>query len=107
MKRFCERFLRINCINKRNVPKKKIIVLSNNKFSRDTVIVYKKADGGTSSDHEWQRVTTNDIEWQWITVVQRMKTTQYTSKNGRLPFFLWQKQMHYFQGWMAAIRVGK
>ena len=31
-------------MNKRNVPKKKIIVLSNNKFSRDTVIVYKKAD---------------------------------------------------------------
>ena len=31
-------------MNKGNVPKKKIIVLSNNKFSQDTAIVYKKAD---------------------------------------------------------------
>ena len=31
-------------MNKCNVPKKKNIVVSNNKFSQDTVIVYKKAD---------------------------------------------------------------
>ena len=31
-------------MNKCNVSKKKILVLSNNKFSQDTVIVYKKAD---------------------------------------------------------------
>ena len=35
-----------------------------------------------SSDNEWQRVTTNDEEWQQMTVVQRMKTRQYPSKNG-------------------------
>ena len=31
-------------MNKCTVPKKKNIVLSNNQFSQDTVIVYKKAD---------------------------------------------------------------
>ena len=44
-------------MNKCNVPKKKILVLSNNNFSKDTVIVYKKTN-------EWyiegQRVTTSD-----------------------------------------------
>ena len=68
---------------------------------------------GTTSDKEWQRViqrvTTNGNEWQRVTaVVQRMKTAQYTSKNGWLPSFQWQKQIHYyFKGWMAAIRVVK
>ena len=42
--RFYENFLRIYCMNKCNVPKKKILALSNNKFSQDTVIVYKKTD---------------------------------------------------------------
>ena len=31
-------------MNECNVPKKKILVLSNNKLSQDTVIVYKKTD---------------------------------------------------------------
>ena len=31
-------------MNKCNIPKKKTLVLSNSKFSQDTVIVYKKAD---------------------------------------------------------------
>ena len=59
--------------------------------------------------NEWQSVTTNGNEWQRATaVVQRMKTAQYTSKNGWLPSFQWQKQIHYyFKGWMAAIRVVK
>ena len=35
-----------------NVSKKKILVLSNNKFSQDTVIVYEKVTSGTSSDNE-------------------------------------------------------
>ena len=99
----------------------------------------------TTSDNEWQRVvqqvTTNDSEWynEWqrvvqrvaksnskwqrVTangnkrhrvraVVQRMKTVQYTSKNGWLPSFQWQFQFHfqwhyYLKGWMAAIRVVK
>ena len=66
-------------MNKCNVPKKKILVLSNNKFSQDTVIVYKKINEWYI---EWQRVTTNDNEWQRMTVVQQMKTTRCTSKNG-------------------------
>ena len=59
--------------------------------------------------NEWQSVTTNGNEWQRATaVVQRMKTAQYTSKNGWLPSFQWQKQIHYyFKGWMAAIRLVK
>ena len=63
----------------------------------------------TKSENEWQRVTTNGNEWQQVrAVVQRMKTAQYTSKNGWLPSFLWQKKIHYyFKGWMAAIRVVK
>ena len=31
-------------MNKCNVPKKKVLVLSNDKFSQDTVIVYKKVN---------------------------------------------------------------
>ena len=68
---------------------------------------------GAASDKEWQRViqrvTTNSNEWQRVTaVVQPMKTAQYTSKNGWLPSFQWQKQIHhYFKWWMAEIRVVK
>ena len=68
---------------------------------------------GTTSDKEWQRViqrvTTNGNEWQRVTaVVQRMKTAQYTSKNGWLSCFQWKRQIHYcFKGCMAAIRVVK
>ena len=68
---------------------------------------------GATSDKEWQRViqrvTTNSNDWQRMTaVVQLMKTAQYTSKNGWLPSFQWQKQIHYyFKGLMAAIRVVK
>ena len=64
---------------------------------------------GTTSGKEWQRVTTNGNEWQRErAVVQRMKTAEYTSKNGWLPSFQWQKDIHYyFKGWMAAIRVVK
>ena len=92
-------------------------------------IVYKKTGewyiewqrvttSGTTSDNKWynewctkwQRVTRcNYNEWQRVTaVVQLMKTAQYTSKNGWLPSFQWQKQIHYyFKGWIAAIRVVK
>ena len=71
---------------------------------------------GAKSDEEWQRViqrvTTSDNKKQWVTAsdssIQPMKTAHYTSKNGWLPFFQWQKLMHYyFKVWMAAIRVVK
>ena len=77
----------------------------------------------TTSDNKWQRVTTSDSEWynewqrvatngnQWQrvrAVVQRMKTAEYTSKNGWLPSFHWQKEIHYnFKWWMAAVWVAK
>ena len=62
----------------------------------------------TKSENQWQRVTTNGNEWQQVrTVVQQMKAAQYTSKNGWLPSFQWQKEIHYFKEWMAAIRVVK
>ena len=63
----------------------------------------------TKSENEWQRVPTNGNEWQQVrAAVQRMKTAQNTSKNGSLPSFQWQKEIHYyFKGWMAAIRVVK
>ena len=49
------------------------------------------------NENEWQRVTTNGIEWQQVrTVVQQMKTAQYTPKNGWLPSFQWQKEIHYY-----------
>ena len=51
-------------MNKCNVPKKKILLLSNNKFSQNTGIVYKKGDKWYM---EWKRVTTNDNKWQWMT----------------------------------------
>ena len=58
---------------------------------------------------EWQRVTTNYSVWQRVRAVgQWMKTAQYTSKNGWLLSFQWQKEInYYFEGWMAAIRVAK
>ena len=74
-------------MNKCNIPKKKTLVLSNSKFSQDTVIVYKKADEWYI---DWQRMKTSDIKWQWLnewqqmTVVQRMKRTHYASKNAIL-----------------------
>ena len=69
----------------------------------------------TTNDNEWQLAVTNDSEWQqltmrdrkWQQVVQRMKAVQYTSKNGWLPSFLWQKQIHYFKGCMVPISVVK
>ena len=65
---------------------------------------------GTTSGKEWKWVTKSDSEWQWWqqvrAAVQTMKTAQYTSKNGWLPSFLWQKEIHYyFKGSMAAIRL--
>ena len=56
-----------------------------------------------------QRLTTNGHEGQQVrAVVQRMKTAQYTSKNGWLPSFQWQEEIpYYFKGWMAAIKVVK
>ena len=73
IKRFSEKYLRINCTNKGNVPKKKIIELSNSKFSQDIVIVYEKTDESFTEDNERQRVTINDNEWQvhfkeWVNV---------------------------------------
>ena len=61
----------------------------------------------TKSENEWQRVTTNGNEWQQVrAVVQQMKTAQYTSKNGWLQSFQWQKEIHYyFKGWVAVITV--
>ena len=59
----------------------------------------------TANGNESQQMTMSDSEWQQV--VQGIKMAQYTSKNGWLPFFLWQKQMHYFKGWMTAIRVLK
>ena len=68
----------------------------------------------TTSDNKWQkavqRIAASDSEWQqmtmsyseWQQVVKRMKTVQYTSKNGWLPFFC-----DCFKGWIAAIRVIK
>ena len=41
---------------------------------------------GTASDNEWQKMTMSDSEWQ--KGVQRVKTAQYTSKNGWLQFVL-------------------
>ena len=104
------------------------VTTSDNKWQRVTT-------SGTTSDNKWQRVTsgtTSDSEWynkwqevtvsntksdnkkQWVTVSDSSSTTsekkkaQYISKNGWLPYFQWQKQIHYyFKGQMAAIRVVK
>ena len=72
------------------------------------------ATSGTTSEKEWQQVTSDTERQQmtmsdseWKQAVQPMKTAQHTSKNGWLPFFLWQKQIHCFRGWMLAIKVVK
>ena len=72
-------------------------------------MVQRVTKSGNEWYNKWQRVTTNVNQWQRVTAVaQRMNTAQYTSKNGWLPFFQWQKQIHYyFKVWMARIRVVK
>ena len=68
--------------------------------------------------NEWQRVTTNDNKWQRVTASgkkwQRVTASGKTNENctihieeSIIVIFLWQKQMHYFKGWMAATRVVK
>ena len=63
----------------------------------------------TKSENEWKKVTTNGNESQQVkTVVEQMKTAQYTSKNGWLPSSQWQKEIqYYFKGWMTAIKMVK
>ena len=85
-KRFYEKFLRINCMNMCNVQKKRILVLSNNKFSQGTVIVYKKAGEWYI---EWQRVTTNDKKWQQMT----MSGSEWQ----------WYNDTVHFKEWVTAI----
>ena len=70
-----------------NVPKKKILVLSNDKFSQDTVIFYKKAD---ERHIEWHWVTKNDNKssdnkWQWVAA----NTSDTTNENGTAHFKEW------------------
>ena len=90
----------------RKAPPKLIRIYYKDLKEKDQVILFptdytilrsfiKRQTNGTSSDNEWQqlvqrveqRVTMNDIERQQV--IQRMKTAQYTSKNGWLSFFLW------------------
>ena len=53
---------------------------------------YNEWQGVTTNDNKWQRVTTNSNKRQRVTaVVQPMKMAQYTSKNGWLLPFQWQK----------------
>ena len=80
--RFYEKFLRINCMSKCNVPKKKILVLSNDKFSQDTVIVYEKADEWYI---EWKRMTTSDNKWQWVAA----NNSDTAHKNDTVHFKAW------------------
>ena len=70
--------------------------VTDNKGQRVVQQMTTTGTSGTTIDTEWQRVTTNDNEWQqmtmsnsdWQKVIQRVKTAQYTSKNGWLRFFL-------------------
>ena len=85
-----------------------IAPLSNSNFSQDTVIVYKKAvqmsvHQVTTNDNEWQQMIMSGSKWQFHNEWKRHSTLQRMG----LPFFLWQKQMHYFQAWLTAIRVVK
>ena len=89
------------------------VTTNDNEWYNEWQRMTKSVTSGATSDKELrrviQRVTTISNEWQRATaVVQSMKTAQYTSKNGWLPSFQWQKQMYYyFKGWMAAVRVVK
>ena len=69
-------------MNKCNLPKKKILVLSNSKFSQDTVIVYKKADEWYI---EWQRMTTSDNKWERVAA----NDSGATNENDTLHFKEW------------------
>ena len=73
-----------------NLPKKKIIALSNSKFSRDIVIVYEKED---ESSIKWQQMTTSNIKCQWLTANDSGTTNENDTvhKQWLTAFFLWQK----------------
>ena len=73
-------------MNKCNIPKKKTLVLSNSKFSQDTVIVYKKADEWYIG---WQRMTTSSNKWQWMAA----NDSGTTNENDTV----------HFKEWMTAI----
>ena len=81
-------------------------VTTNGEWQR---VVQRVTKSDSEWHNEWQQVTTNGNEWERATaVVQGKKMAQCTSKNGWLPSFQWQKQMHYyFKEWMAAVRVVK
>ena len=94
-------------MNKCKVPKKKIIVLSNNKFSQDIMIVYEKTENWS---FEWQGMTASGNKWQWVAA----NDSGTKNENDTVPFkewvtafFLWQKLMHYSQILMDVIRVFK
>ena len=60
----------------------------------------------TTSDREWQRMITNGNKWQWVTAIGKTNESGTIHiKERMISFFLWQKQIHYFKEWMAAIRV--
>ena len=69
------------------------VTTNDNEWYNETQRVVQQV---TTSESEWERVSTNDNEWQqmtmceseWQQVVQQIKTAQFTSKNGWLPFFL-------------------
>ena len=58
--------------------------------------------GDNCSTYSWQNYLNN----RWLQVLLSNKM-QYLSKNERLPFSLWQKQILYFKEWVAAITVVK
>ena len=57
-------------------------MLSNSKFSQDTVIVYKKADEWYI---EWQRMTTSDNKREWVAA----NDSDATNENDTLHFKEW------------------
>ena len=82
-------------------------ITSDNEWQRLTT-------SGTTSDrewyNEWQRVAINGNEWERVTtLVQRVKTAQYTSKNEWLPSSQWQKQAKTISrhGWLQLEELNK
>ena len=71
-------------------------------------MLQRMTTSGTTSHNEWQRVATNDYDWQQGT------KSGTANKNGSVYFKEWMiailsitNIVHYFKGSMAGIRVVK
>ena len=83
--------------------------VARNKISSNNIIVHEHISSQYSSFLPPLKTSEDFLGFSGSRKLENwLKMGWYTSKNGWLPSFQWQKQIqYYFKGWMAAIRVVK